>query len=550
MDSSQTTVPFETYSFPAVYATASSGAQVSVVSSSHSNKSQTTQSSAPKPHNLPQLPKAFPFVPILSKVLSQICASSDETVTSTNNNAPRWRGWPQNSDFKEPFYCCFESASLPNISVEDYLKRIVQHTRATDESLVTALIYIDRLISKHAGFTLHSTNFHRLFLTATLLSSKFFEDSPYNNAFWAKVGGVSAQDLFKQESQFTQMIEWNFEVSPKLFFNYFQEMYKFAESEGALYPQFKAPAPVAAPARRTATAPSSSHMDTDAAMSSSYSSSGAASGLADSESDDVSDDDGDSEMQDAESVTTEDVAYRVLASSAVSALSASEMEEQRDRMRRIHQKMLNTAGVSSAASTVSCDEDSTEVSVYHFSSDSALAAKFEKDHPEIDIDAEIAKHWWRLQLQALPRPSGSAASASAASRPRSAQPRFDRADSFSSNASVASGLGDEHHHGSNSPGCSFCVAVTSVRPVPIPFANTIAPSAASFKASVPNYGSGLSDCSSTTSSPALSVRSAPVSSSAVRPLPIPGFTSVATSSREFAVPATPNPNPGAFSWRM
>jgi len=31
--------------------------------------------------------------------------------------------------------------------------------------MVVALIYIDRLIASHQNFSLHSLNFHRLFLT-------------------------------------------------------------------------------------------------------------------------------------------------------------------------------------------------------------------------------------------------------------------------------------------------------------------------------------------------------------------------------------------------
>ena len=42
---------------------------------------------------------------------------------------------------------------------------------------------------------LTSLNVHRLVITSLMLAAKFFDDLFYNNAFYAKLGGVNATEM-------------------------------------------------------------------------------------------------------------------------------------------------------------------------------------------------------------------------------------------------------------------------------------------------------------------------------------------------------------------
>jgi len=68
--------------------------------------------------------------------------------------------------------------------------RIHKYASCDPECFVLALVYIDRLIQRNS-LLLTSLNVHRIIITAIMLPAKFFDDQYFNNAHYAKVGGVS-----------------------------------------------------------------------------------------------------------------------------------------------------------------------------------------------------------------------------------------------------------------------------------------------------------------------------------------------------------------------
>lgn len=83
----------------------------------------------------------------------------------------------------------FDSSSCPPISILAYLARIQKYAKCSDACFVVALIYIDRLIELR-NIVLTSLNVHRIIITSVLLASKSLDDLPFNNAFYARLGGV------------------------------------------------------------------------------------------------------------------------------------------------------------------------------------------------------------------------------------------------------------------------------------------------------------------------------------------------------------------------
>ena len=84
----------------------------------------------------------------------------------------------------------FHVESPPEISVNNYLRRLATYLKCSKECFVIALIYVDRLMKAKKGLYLNSLTVHRLLLTGITLAVKFFEDDPPSNKVFAHIGGV------------------------------------------------------------------------------------------------------------------------------------------------------------------------------------------------------------------------------------------------------------------------------------------------------------------------------------------------------------------------
>lgn len=103
----------------------------------------------------------------------------------------------------------FHSRTPPNISLSDYLRRIVKYTSIEKSCLLILLIYIDRVCELHPYFTVSSLTVHRFLITAVTVSSKALSDSYCTNSHYAKVGGISTQEINALELEFLSLIDWH-----------------------------------------------------------------------------------------------------------------------------------------------------------------------------------------------------------------------------------------------------------------------------------------------------------------------------------------------------
>lgn len=88
----------------------------------------------------------------------------------------------------------FHALRPPAITILDYCARIHKYASCSPECFVLALVYIDRLIQRNS-LLLTSLNVHRIIITAIMLAAKFFDDQYFNNAYYAKVGGVPTSEV-------------------------------------------------------------------------------------------------------------------------------------------------------------------------------------------------------------------------------------------------------------------------------------------------------------------------------------------------------------------
>ena len=114
--------------------------------------------------------------------------------------------------------------------------RIHKYASCSNECFILALIYIDRLIQRN-NFLLTELNVHRVVITAILLAAKFFDDAYYNNAYYAKVGGVLVSELNSLEVEFLFRINFSLRVSPDVFEKYNIELSSHASAMGLQAPE-------------------------------------------------------------------------------------------------------------------------------------------------------------------------------------------------------------------------------------------------------------------------------------------------------------------------
>lgn len=105
-----------------------------------------------------------------------------------------------------PSLTVFHGLRAPPISVEAYLVRIAKYARCSPACFVQALALVLRLARRDAAHRVTGLNVHRLVLTGVLLSAKFLDDHYYNNAFYAKVGGVSTAELNRLEVEMLRLL--------------------------------------------------------------------------------------------------------------------------------------------------------------------------------------------------------------------------------------------------------------------------------------------------------------------------------------------------------
>ncbi|KAL4165370.1 hypothetical protein KRP22_004098 [Phytophthora ramorum] len=117
----------------------------------------------------------------------------------------------------------FEAFRAPGISVHDYLTRIHKYASCSPECFVLALVYMDRL-HQMQGFVLTELNVHRVVITSVVLAAKFFDDHYFNNAYYAKVGGVPCPEMNELEVEYLLLINFSLHVSSDTYARYYNEL--------------------------------------------------------------------------------------------------------------------------------------------------------------------------------------------------------------------------------------------------------------------------------------------------------------------------------------
>jgi hypothetical protein len=88
-----------------------------------------------------------------------------------------------------------------------------------ESGLALSLIYVDRMLTR-SNIKLTERNVHRFCLTSAMIASKFLQDDYYNNAHWAKIGGVTVVELNNLELAFLTLLTFDLFVDDVEYANY------------------------------------------------------------------------------------------------------------------------------------------------------------------------------------------------------------------------------------------------------------------------------------------------------------------------------------------
>ena len=146
---------------------------------------------------------------INEKLIQKIYTVLEKVIKLNNSNS-------SNSQKNKNIFNCDE---IPNISLYNYLFRIQKYLSVEDNTLILALIYIDR-ICKDGKYMINNYNIHKILFVAIISAIKFNEDIYYTNNYFAQIGGVSSGELEKMEIRFAFAIQFNFYFEKSLYDQY------------------------------------------------------------------------------------------------------------------------------------------------------------------------------------------------------------------------------------------------------------------------------------------------------------------------------------------
>lgn len=160
---------------------------------------------------------------VLSSLLDRVVARNERQALVLNRS------------LSPPKLTVFHGLRAPTISIEKYLERIFKYANCSPSCFVVAYAYIDRFIHQQPGIPITSLNVHRLLITSVMVAAKFLDDAYYNNAYYAKVGGVTTLEMNRLELDFLFRLDFRLQVTVSVFESYCSHLEREVALGGSNY---------------------------------------------------------------------------------------------------------------------------------------------------------------------------------------------------------------------------------------------------------------------------------------------------------------------------
>ena len=112
----------------------------------------------------------------------------------------------------------FYNYEIPEISIYKYLQRIILYTNIEENTLVSSLIYIDRLCIKNIPVNIYTI--HKLLFSCILIALKVNEDCFYKNNYYSEISGIPLKELNQLEYNLLILLDFQTNISLKVFNEY------------------------------------------------------------------------------------------------------------------------------------------------------------------------------------------------------------------------------------------------------------------------------------------------------------------------------------------
>jgi len=133
-----------------------------------------------------------------------------------------------------PTKTAFHASKLPPISIKSYLERFAKFSDCSDDAFIYALIYLDKAGDLFEDFNLDSFNVHRMILTCLVVACKFNNDFYYKNSYYAKIGGLKAEEFNVLEKEFlVDYVDFSLYVSQETYNEYLQDLIGYHQDNKA-----------------------------------------------------------------------------------------------------------------------------------------------------------------------------------------------------------------------------------------------------------------------------------------------------------------------------
>lgn len=89
-------------------------------------------------------------------------------------------------------------------------------------------VYLDRVQERCKALLASDMNCHRLVFTCLVLAVKYLEDEVHSNGYYARVGGLTIDEMNSLELKLLKVLDWDVSVSPETFAVYEEGMMQTA----------------------------------------------------------------------------------------------------------------------------------------------------------------------------------------------------------------------------------------------------------------------------------------------------------------------------------
>ncbi|QCE04822.1 phosphate system cyclin PHO80 [Vigna unguiculata] len=148
---------------------------------------------------------------VMPKVITFLSSMLEKVAESNDHNQKLLQQQQQNK------ISVFHGLTRPNISIQNYLERIFKYANCSPSCFIVAYVYLDRFTQRQPSLSINSFNVHRLLITSVMVAAKFMDDMYYNNAYYAKVGGITKTEMNFLELDFLFGLGFHLNVTPGTF---------------------------------------------------------------------------------------------------------------------------------------------------------------------------------------------------------------------------------------------------------------------------------------------------------------------------------------------